>query len=63
MHTGFGWGNPKRALRRTRHRWEDSIEMHLKYIGWEGKDWIKLTQCRGKWQAVVNINDCSASMK
>jgi len=29
MCTGFGWGNLKKELGRTRHRWDDSI---LKWI-------------------------------
>ena len=28
----------------------DDIEMYLKNIGWEGVDWIHLTQVKDKWQ-------------
>jgi hypothetical protein len=44
----------KRALRRTRHRWEDNIRMSLRGIGWEGVDWIHLAEDRDQWQTVVN---------
>jgi hypothetical protein len=30
----------KRPLERRRHRWEDSIRMNLREIGWEDVDWI-----------------------
>jgi hypothetical protein len=36
-------------------RWEDNIEMNLRKIGWEGMDWIYLTQHRDKLWAVVNV--------
>jgi hypothetical protein len=32
-------------------------------MGWEGKDWIELKKDRGKWQALVNSNKPSGSMK
>jgi len=39
-------GKPeKRPLKRYRHRWEDN-RMDLGEIGWEGMDWIYLTQTR-----------------
>jgi len=28
--------------------------MDLREVGWEGADWIHLTQDRGQWRAVVN---------
>jgi hypothetical protein len=43
----------KRPLGRTR-RWEDSIKMDLREIGWGGMDWIDLVQDRDQWKAIVN---------
>jgi hypothetical protein len=31
-----------------RHGWEVNIKMNLKELGWEGMDWIYLTQDRDK---------------
>jgi hypothetical protein len=36
----------KRPLGRPRHRWEDSIKIDLREIGWGGIDWIDLSQDR-----------------
>jgi hypothetical protein len=44
----------KRALGRTRSRWEDNIGMNLREIGWGGMDWIDLTQNRDELRALVN---------
>jgi hypothetical protein len=44
----------KRALGKSRCRWEDNIGMDFTEIGWEGVDWIQLAQNRGQWRAVVN---------
>jgi hypothetical protein len=48
-------GNPegKRPLGRPRRRWVDSIKMDLGEIGWDGMDWIDLTQGRYQWRALV----------
>jgi hypothetical protein len=48
-------GKPEgnRALGRPRHRWEDTIKMDLREVGW-GMDWIDLAQDRDRWWAVVN---------
>jgi hypothetical protein len=43
----------KRPHRRLRHRWDYIIKMDLKEIGSEGVDWIRLTQDRDQWRAVV----------
>jgi hypothetical protein len=43
-----------RALERPRRRWEDSIRMDLREIGWEDVDLIHLAQDRDQWLAVVN---------
>jgi hypothetical protein len=49
-------GNPegKRPLGRPRHRWEDSIKMDLREIGFGGLDWIYLVQNMDRWRALVN---------
>jgi hypothetical protein len=40
----------RRPLGRSRHRWEDSIKMDIREIGWGrgGMDWINLTQDRDR---------------
>jgi hypothetical protein len=45
----------KRRLGRPRRRWEYSIIMDLREIGWGGMDWIILAQDRDRWRSVVNI--------
>jgi hypothetical protein len=32
----------------------DNIEMDLREIGWDGRDWIELAQDRDQWRALVN---------
>jgi hypothetical protein len=44
----------KRPLGRPRRRWEDGIRMHLREIGLEGVDWIRLAQDRDRWWTVVS---------
>jgi hypothetical protein len=44
----------KRPLGRSRHRWENNIEMDLREIRWSGMDWIYLAQDRDQWWALVN---------
>jgi hypothetical protein len=44
----------KRPLGRPTHKWEDNIKMDLQEVGCGGMDWIKLTQDRDRWQALVN---------
>jgi hypothetical protein len=44
----------KRALGRPRRRWEDGIRMDLREIGLGGVDWIRLSQDRDRWRAVVS---------
>jgi hypothetical protein len=34
----------KRSLGKPKLRWVDNIKMDLREIGWDGKDWIDLTQ-------------------
>jgi hypothetical protein len=44
----------KRPLGRKRRRWEDEIRMDLGEIGWEGVDWIRVSQDRDRWRAIVH---------
>jgi hypothetical protein len=44
----------KRPLGRPRRRWEDGIRMDLTDIGLGGVDWIRLSQDRNRWRAVVS---------
>jgi hypothetical protein len=44
----------KRPLGRPRPRWEDGIRMDLREIGLGGVDWIRLSQVRDRWRAVVS---------
>jgi hypothetical protein len=48
-------GKPKgkRPLERPRHRWQDWIKLDLREIGWEGVDYIHLTQDKDwRWDLV-----------
>jgi hypothetical protein len=44
----------KRPLGRPRCRWEDVVRMDLREIGLGGVDWIRLSQDRDRWRAVVS---------
>jgi hypothetical protein len=44
----------KRLLGRPRRRWEDGIRIDLTEIGLVGVDWIRLSQDRDRWRAVVS---------
>jgi len=43
----------KRPLRRPRHRWEDSINLDLKEVAWEGMNWTHLAQDRNQGHSLV----------
>jgi hypothetical protein len=43
------------ARRRPRHRWEDSIEIGFKEIGWDGVDWFNVAQHSHTWWAGVEM--------
>jgi hypothetical protein len=44
----------KRPLGRPRRRCVDNIEMDLREIGWDGVDWIDMSQDRDQWSALVH---------
>jgi hypothetical protein len=44
----------KRPLGRPRRRWEDGIRMDLRETGFGGVDWIRMSQDRDRWRAVVS---------
>jgi hypothetical protein len=37
----------KKPLRSLHHRWETTVSMHIKEIGFEGIDWFQLVLGRG----------------
>jgi hypothetical protein len=49
-------GKPEeeRPLGRPRHRWENNIKMNFHEVGYEGMDWIELTQDRERWLELLN---------
>jgi hypothetical protein len=49
-------GKPEgqRPLGIPRRRWVDNIKIDRRDIGWDGMDWIYLTQDRDQWRARVN---------
>jgi hypothetical protein len=53
----------RRPLGRPRHRWEDTIKMDLREIGFGGAEWIHLAQDRGRWRTLVNCDEPSGSIK
>ena len=44
----------KRPLGRSRHRWEDNIQMGLQEVECGELEWIELAQDRDRWRAPVN---------
>jgi hypothetical protein len=50
-------GKPKgkRPLGRLKCRWEDSIKIDLREIGWGVMDWIHLAIDTDQWLAYVNM--------
>jgi hypothetical protein len=45
----------KRTLGRPRRRWEVKIRMDLREIGLGCVDWIRLSQDKDRWRAVVSV--------
>jgi hypothetical protein len=37
-----------------KRRWEDNIKVNINEIGWNGVDWIYVTQVRDRWWDFVN---------
>jgi hypothetical protein len=44
----------KRLLGRSRHKWEDNIQMDVQEVGCGDMDWMELVQDRDRWWALVN---------
>jgi hypothetical protein len=44
----------KRTVKIARPMWECDIKIDLKEIRWCGMDWIRVTQDRDQWRAVVS---------
>jgi hypothetical protein len=44
----------RRPLGRPRRGWEDGIRIDLRETGFGGVDWIRLSQDRDRWRAVVS---------
>jgi hypothetical protein len=44
----------KRPVGRPRRRWEGGVGVDLREIGLGGVDWIRLSQDRDRWRAVVS---------
>jgi hypothetical protein len=49
-------GKPKgkRPLEIPRRRRVNNIKMDLREIGWDGMDWINLSQAGDQWRALLN---------
>jgi hypothetical protein len=45
----------KNPLRRPRCRWVDNTKIDLRKRGWDGVDWLNLTQDLNQWRALVNM--------
>jgi hypothetical protein len=45
----------KRLLGRSRCGWVDNIKMDLRYMEWDGINWIDLAQDNGQWKDLVNM--------
>ncbi|KAJ4447398.1 hypothetical protein ANN_09404 [Periplaneta americana] len=43
----------KRPLGRPRRKWEDTIKMDLRKVGYDDRDWINVAQDRDQWRAYV----------
>jgi hypothetical protein len=44
----------KGPVGRPRRRWLGNIKVDLREIGWDGVDWIDMSQDRDPWRALVN---------
>jgi hypothetical protein len=50
----MGKSEAKSPLGRPRRRWVDNIEIDLREIGWDCRDWIDLAQVRDQWRVLVD---------
>jgi hypothetical protein len=50
-----GSSEGKRPLGRPRRRWENNIKLHLREIGIDGANWIRLAQDRVWWRVFVSM--------
>ena len=54
MQAGIWCGNLREEpFGRLTGRWEESIKMDLKEVGWGGMDWINVAEDRDRWRALV----------
>ena len=54
----------KRPLVRPRCKWVNYIKMDLQEVGYEGMDWIDLSEDRNSWLSFVNsVMNFSGSIK
>ena len=49
----MGKPDGKQSLGRPRRRWEDTVKMDLREVGYEPIDWITLAENRYQWRAYV----------
>jgi hypothetical protein len=50
----MGKPEEKKALGRSRRRWEDNIKMDLQEVVWRDKDWIDLVEYSDRWRDLLN---------
>ena len=53
----------KRPLGRPRRRWEDTIKLDLREVGWDPGDWIALAEDRDQWRTYVRAVIISGFLK
>jgi hypothetical protein len=54
VQTVNGTPEEKRPVRRPKSKWEDNIQMNHREIGWKDVHWVRLSQERDRWRALVN---------
>jgi len=56
VYIGFWWGNltERDHFGEPRCRFENNVKMNLQEVGCGSMDWIKMTQDRDRWRALVN---------
>jgi hypothetical protein len=57
VHAAFVVEKPDEmtSLRIRMVRWEDTIKVDVKEIGWKSVDWVYLAEDGDNWRAVVNM--------